>query len=76
MNKLKELITNAPALRYPDFDKLFHVTSDASNTAIGAVLSQEQHSTSNFSTTLNSAEQNYSGIERELLGIVEACRYF
>ena len=75
-NKLKELITNAPVLRYPDFDKVFHITSDASNTAVGAVLSQEQHPISNFSRTLNSAEQNYSTIEKELLGIVEACRYF
>ena len=63
--------------RYPDCDKVFHVTSEASNTAIdGAVLSQEQHPISNFSRTLNSAEQNYSTIEKELLGIVEACRYF
>ena len=75
-NKLKELITNAPVLRYPDFDKVFHITSDASNTAIGAVLSQEQHPISNFSRTLNSAKEIYSTIEKELLGIVEACRYF
>ena len=75
-NKLKELITIAPVLRYPDFDKVFHITSDASNTAVGAVLSQEQHPISNFSRTLNSAEQNYSTIEKELLGIIEACRYF
>ena len=76
MNKLKELITNAPVSRYQDFDRVFHITSDASNTAIGAVLSQEQHPISNFSRTLNSAEQNYSTIEKELLEIIKAYRYF
>ncbi|KAL7297542.1 hypothetical protein TKK_0009902 [Trichogramma kaykai] len=75
-NKCKELITNAPILQYPDFDKKFHITSDASNVAVGAVLSQEGHPISFFSRTLNSAEQNYSTIEKELLAIVEACRHF
>ncbi|KAL7306691.1 hypothetical protein TKK_0001364 [Trichogramma kaykai] len=75
-NKCKELITNAPILQYPNFDEQFHITSDASNFAIGAVLSQKGHPISYFSRTLNSAEQNYSTIEKELLAIVEACRHF
>ncbi|KAL7288237.1 hypothetical protein TKK_0017578 [Trichogramma kaykai] len=75
-NKCKELITNTPILQYPDFDKKFHITSDASNVAVGAVLSQEGHPISFFSRTLNSAEQNYSTIEKELLAIVEVCRHF
>ena len=37
--KLKELITNAPVLAYSDFTKPFTITTDASNLAIGAVLS-------------------------------------
>uniref|UniRef100_A0ABD2W254 Reverse transcriptase RNase H-like domain-containing protein n=1 Tax=Trichogramma kaykai TaxID=54128 RepID=A0ABD2W254_9HYME len=75
-NKCKELITNAPTLQYPDFDKKFHITSDASNVVVGAVLFQGGHPNSFFSRTLNSAEQNYSTIEKELLAIVEACRNF
>ena len=39
--KLKELITNAPVLAYPDFTKPFTIKTDASNLAIGAVFSQE-----------------------------------
>ena len=75
-NKCKELITNAPILQYPDFEKQFRITSDSSNVAIGAVLSQNDHPISYFSRTLNSAEQNYSTIEKELLAVVEACRHF
>ena len=36
----KTLLTNDPILQYPDFKKEFNLTTDASNVAIGAVLSQ------------------------------------
>jgi len=72
----KEIICNAPILAYPDFNKTFHLTTDASNVAIGAVLSQDQHPISFYSRTLNSAEKNYSTIEKELLSIVDACKHF
>lgn len=75
-NKLKEIITNAPVLAYPDFNKQFQINTDASNVAVGAVLQQDKHLISCFSRTLNSAEQNYSTIEKELLAIVEACKHF
>ena len=70
------MITNTPVLAYPDFTKPFTITTDASNLAIGAVLSQEQHLISIYSRSLNSAEQSYPAIEKELLAIVEACRQF
>ena len=38
-NKLKELITNAPVLAYPDFSKRFIISSHASNVGVGAKLS-------------------------------------
>jgi hypothetical protein len=39
---LKFKLTNAPLLQYPDFNKPFILTTDASGYAIGAVLSQGQ----------------------------------
>ena len=64
-NKLKELITNAPVLAYPDFSKPFVIASDASNVGVRAELSQDKHLVSCYSRTLNSAEQNYSTIEKD-----------
>lgn len=37
---LKERLLNPPVLKYPDFEKLFIITVDASATGCGAVLSQ------------------------------------
>lgn len=74
--KCKELLTNAPILVYPDFTKTFHVTTDASNVALGGVLSQNNHPIAFYSRTLNSAERNYSTIEKELWAIVETIKHF
>jgi hypothetical protein len=38
--KLKTLLTTEPLLQYPDFTRPFVLSTDASNEAIGAVLSQ------------------------------------
>ena len=46
------------------------VTTDASEKAIGGVLSQEGHPVIYVSRKLSQAEQNYSNIEREALAIV------
>lgn len=76
----KELLTSAPLLQYPDFEKPFVLTTDASNFAIGAVLSQGQIGSEKpiayGSRTLNDAETRYSTIEKELLAIVWAIKHF
>lgn len=74
--KLKDMITSHPILRYPNFDKNFTLTTDASNFAIGAVLSQEGHPICYASRTLNNHERNYSTTDKELLAIVWATNYF
>lgn len=78
--KCKTLLINDPILQYPDFSKDFILTTDASNLAIGAVLSQGQIGTDKpiayASRTLNTSEINYSTIEKELLAIVWATKYF
>lgn len=72
----KELLTNAPILAYPDFSKPFKLTTDASNVAIGSVLSQNNRPIAYYSRTLNSAERNYSTIEKELLAILDSTKHF
>lgn len=78
--KCKTLLLNDPILQYPDFLKEFILTTDASNLAIGAVLSQgpigADKPIAYASRTLNSSEINYSAIEKELLAIVWATKYF
>ena len=79
-NLLKECLTEQPILQFPDFERPFNVTTDASNFAIGAILSQGDYPNdlpvSYASRCLNSAEINYSVIEKELLAIVWAIRHF
>lgn len=76
----KTILTSSHVLQYPDFEKPFVLTTDASDFAIGAVLSQGQIGKDRpiafASRTLNKSEINYSVIEKELLAIVWACKYF
>lgn len=73
---LKSLITSHPILKYPEYDKPFVVTTDASDHAIGAVLSQQGHPVCYVSRTLNSHEKNYCTTDKEFLAIVYAINYF
>lgn len=76
----KNLLINSPILQYPDFTKPFILTTDASNVALGAILSQGAIGSDKpiafASRTLNESESKYSTIEKELLAIVWACKYF
>jgi hypothetical protein len=64
---LKDILSTEPLLIYPDFSQPFTVACDASNTAVGAVLTQlrdgEEKSIAYCSRQLNSAERNYSCTE-------------
>lgn len=80
---LKNALMTEPILVLPDFTKCFYVGTDASGTAVGAVLLQEHDDmlrpVAYASKKLNDAETRYSTIERECLAIVWAigkfCRY-
>lgn len=67
-------------LGFPNFDEIFYVTTDASDYAMGAVLSQGELPNDRpiyfFSRTLNEAQKRYSTIHKELLAIVEAIKAF
>ena len=75
-DKLKTAFVNGPVLRHPDTSKPFIVESDASNFAIGAVLSQRHdtvlHPCCFFSRSLSAAERNYPVYDKELLAIKAA----
>lgn len=76
---LKAKLSDDIVLKYPDFSKDFVLTCDASDYAIGGVLQQVDDQgnlrpLSYFSRKLNSAELNYSTIEREALAIVFGLR--
>jgi transposase InsO family protein len=77
---LKKILITEPILQYPDFNREFVLRTDASNFALGAVLSQGEIGSdlpiAYASRTLNASEQNYSTIEKELLGIVWAVNHF
>lgn len=73
--ELKNALQSKPVLIYPDFNEKFTLTTDASDYAIGAVLSQKGHPITFISRTLNVHERNYSTTEKELLAIVWAVKY-
>ena len=78
--KLKEALTSAPILSYPKVGCKFILDSDASGSAVGAVLSQEQdgqeHVIAYMSKSLNKHEQLYCVTRKELLAVVTSLRVF
>lgn len=67
---LKLHLTTHPILKFPEFDKPFHFYTDASNVAIGAVLTQDKQPVCYISRTLNEHERNYSVTDKEFFAIV------
>lgn len=78
--ELKSKLQKPPILVLPNFKEKFHISTDASNTGIGAILGQIQNNheivISYASRTLNQAERNYSTTERECLAVVWAIQHF
>ena len=72
--QMKTLITTAPVLLNPSDDDPFRLETDASEYAIGAVLSQKQgdkwHPVAYLSKALNPTERNYEIYDREMLAIM------
>lgn len=77
---LKEILSTDQILAYPDFSKQFILTTDASDYALGAVLSQIQDNVEKpiafASRTLNSTETNYATNEKEALAIIWAVKKY
>ena len=78
---LRNCLVNAPILAYPDYTKPFVLDTDASNSGIGAVLSQVQDDGTECvvayaSRSLTRQEQKYCVTRRELLAVVEFTHHF
>ncbi|XP_067667689.1 uncharacterized protein [Haliotis asinina] len=77
---LKEELISAPILAYPSHTELFILDTDASNFAMGAVLSQVQDGSEKViayaSKTLSKQERNYCVTRRGLLAVVTFIKYF
>ncbi|KAL0173946.1 hypothetical protein M9458_029914, partial [Cirrhinus mrigala] len=71
--RIKQALTTEPVLRAPDFNCPFLLQTDASDTGLGAVLSQiqegEEHPIVYISRKLSQAERNYAAVEKEALAI-------
>ena len=68
---IKCVIGREVLLGYPDFNAPFEIHTDASKLQLGAVISQKGKPIASYSRKMNSAQQNYTTTEKELLSIVE-----
>lgn len=75
--KLKLAVRDDVMLRYPDSSRPFYISADASDYALGSVLSQRDEEENLrpvefYSRKFLPAEQNYTVYDKELLAIVES----
>ena len=72
-NTIKTMLTQAPVLTCPDFERTFVLQTDASDIGLGAVLTQDFDDGEKvivyISRTLCPAERNYTVTEKECLAI-------
>lgn len=77
---LKNHLTSAPVVTFPEYTLPFCLYTDFSLHAIGAVLAQvrddKEHIIACASRALNSTKINYAGTKREWLGVIWALQHF
>ncbi|QRW11768.1 Retrotransposable element Tf2 protein [Ceratobasidium sp. AG-Ba] len=79
--EIKKRVSQDPVLIHPDPDKPFILETNASGTAIGAILSQRGedgylHPIAYLSKSYNDAQRNYDTANKELLAIVESLKHW
>ena len=76
----KQALTDTATLAFPSSAAPTSITTDASNTGVGAVLQQftdgDWQPIAFFSKKFSSAEAKYSAFDRELLAIYKAIKRF
>lgn len=78
---LKQALISEPVLAQPDFSKPFTLHTDASGSALGAVLTQDDddnnpRAVGYASRVLTDVERRYSATETECLAVIWACEAF
>ena len=76
---MKEKISEAPILRGPNWKLPFHISTNASDTALGAVLGQKDlipYAIYYTSKNLTPTELNYIVTEKQFLAVVHAINKF
>lgn len=78
---LKQALTSPPILVYPDFNKMFSLSADASGTAIGYVLEQaddqgRMRAVAYGGRALRTHERKWSITELECLAVIEGIRCY
>lgn len=76
LHKLIEIISQTPTLANFDSKLPIAIECDSSQSGIGTYLSQKGRPIAFASRSLNSAEQNYPQIEKEMLAILFSCSKF
>lgn len=78
--QIKTCLISPPVLAYLDMCLSFILDTDASNTGIEAVLSQQQEDEEKviayYSATLSCPERNYCVTRKELLAMIRAVKHF
>jgi RNase H-like domain found in reverse transcriptase len=75
-DKIKKVIENEVLLAYPDFNKPFHIYTDASDHQLGAVIMQDKKPIAFYSLKLTAAQRRYTTSEGKLLSINESCKEY
>jgi len=79
-DNLKQALVEATSLAFPCPNRPCTLDTDASDVAIGAILSQtidgEERPIAFFSRVLNDAQRNYCTTRRELLAVIAALQHF
>jgi hypothetical protein len=70
---LKHRLCSSPVLSLPDLQQPFEIETDASDYAVGAVLTQHGHPVAYHSETLFDTVRKYPTYDKEMYSIIQAC---